>query len=316
MRIIVTCTTIPSRMPYLFDVVDSIVHQSRKPDAFYIALPRYSPKEKCLYPLLDERFSQWIESGKLQVLKCQQDYGPISKLIPALIHETDPATLIITIDDDRRYDCSMLETFEKYATRHPCAALSGAGWILGSFPCAFVSIRNHPTCVSVDSLQASDACAYRRGMFHVNDLLKLQKQFGKDGFLMDDVVVSGYLALNHIDRFVVPMKRGVSTDANFMNALSRSPGFIMSNVRLAYKFKSLGCFNRPTQFKFLLNSYAILAIIIVLGALFLLGVLFYIIFIYPCRKKKMKKMKSLYSSSSSHDTNDTPGLSDGISPAK
>jgi hypothetical protein len=37
------------------------------------------------------------------VIRSARDYGPVTKLVPALHRELDPDTLIITVDDDKVY---------------------------------------------------------------------------------------------------------------------------------------------------------------------------------------------------------------------
>ena len=89
MRVVVSMTTLPSRIGRIKPMVDSIARQSRTPDLWLLHAPLVCLKEDSAYDLPD-----WLP---MIVAQGGVDYGSATKLIPTLRSETDPDTLIITV---------------------------------------------------------------------------------------------------------------------------------------------------------------------------------------------------------------------------
>ena len=103
-RIVVTLSSFPGRLERVKETLDSLVSQSLSPSMIYLAIPksveRLSNVEFKEYPpfLLD--FEK--QHSNFKILSTI-DYGPSSKLLPALLEEKDPNTILITVDDDVVY---------------------------------------------------------------------------------------------------------------------------------------------------------------------------------------------------------------------
>ena len=111
-RTVVTLSSFYGRHASLPIVVESILRQSCVPDAIYVFLS--------VVPLIDREFrhnkSRTVgdEIGDFEqrlrglsplvrlhmITRAEDDFGPATKLLPALRLETDPATHLITVDDD------------------------------------------------------------------------------------------------------------------------------------------------------------------------------------------------------------------------
>src|SRR4051794_31051368 len=78
-RIIVSLTTIPSRMAYLDLTLRSLLVQTRAPDHIYVCLPKFSTKENCVYPDLSDELAH---HELITVIRCDKDHGPATKIIP------------------------------------------------------------------------------------------------------------------------------------------------------------------------------------------------------------------------------------------
>ena len=59
--------------------------------------------------------------------RCDRDWGPATKLVPTLLAETDPATLLVTVDDEYAYPPSLLAALVEQHLRGPHAAYGFAG---------------------------------------------------------------------------------------------------------------------------------------------------------------------------------------------
>jgi hypothetical protein len=81
----------------------------------------------------------------IEVLRSEVDYGPLTKIVPTLYKETDPETIVITVDDDKIYkpqtirsvSCSgsfFFRIFPFYSSR-----LSHFVTTIGVITCHFVS---------------------------------------------------------------------------------------------------------------------------------------------------------------------------------
>src|SRR3989344_2388349 len=97
-RIIVSFSTLPSRVYYIQEVLNNLETQTLKPDLVCINLPYFSLREKKEYNI-----PRLASTLNVIVNRCD-DYGPLTKLLPTLDRFDNPNDIIITIDDDQRYD--------------------------------------------------------------------------------------------------------------------------------------------------------------------------------------------------------------------
>ena len=186
MRVVVSLSTIPSRIKTLNTVLKSLLNQTYPIDLIYINLPYWSKREDCEYPLPD----LYNFSTQIRILRCE-DHGPITKLYPVLAEETDPETLIITVDDDCNYSTDGIETLVRWAEEFPDAAIGSAGITVGRWYNYLGYVRNTSKVTPVSILEGYSGCAYRRKFFQ-DDLIDYNDA-PKEAFYHDDFWISGYL---------------------------------------------------------------------------------------------------------------------------
>lgn len=134
-RVVVSLTTIPSRVKDLEATLVSLAAQTRKPDNIYVTVPRRSVREDKDYPIKElAGIVKKVLPGVGRVAIVDQDYGPLTKLMGPLLQESAPTTLIITVDDDQRYDPRLVETLVAGSRAHPNSAICLCGHRLGKFP--------------------------------------------------------------------------------------------------------------------------------------------------------------------------------------
>ena len=86
--------------------------------------PRYTiPESPTRYRMRGRR-------GPHRLLRTQVDWGPATKLIPTLSVETDPRTIIITVDDDLDYPSTLIEHLYRRSLQRPDAAIGMKGYWL------------------------------------------------------------------------------------------------------------------------------------------------------------------------------------------
>ena len=232
--IIVSLTTIPSRMDGLDDTLKSLLDQSRRPARIVLNVPAFSIREKKAY-VVPERLRAL---ASLEVRQCD-DVGPATKLIPTLL-AVSGETRILVVDDDRIYPPWLLARYEEAASAMPDAALTMAGWIvpadLVDRPTTVLSnlLMRPPAAIRAPRLRRAKAVDVMQGVmsylvqprfFDPAELADVSN--GPDAlFYVDDVRTS---ALCKVDKFVIP---------------APSLSFIPKRRRGLYAMTALGLINR------------------------------------------------------------------------
>jgi hypothetical protein len=261
MRVVVSLTTIPSRLPHLDKVFTFLAAQTVIPDVTYLAIPSFSKKENCKYPKLSEEVVNLGKQVNLQVLECE-DLGPITKLVPCLKEENDLDTFIITLDDDNDYHPSLLEELISKAIANPGMALGTSGRIVGHGN--YTLVKEVTRVTPVDIIQGASASLYVRKFFNLDELLNYEGA-PSGAFYHDDVWISGYLSQKGIPRMVIPTKKlptEVLEVAN-INPLSKGITFTKKLLPLLVYFKRKGAFRETNVKRTSKWTYLLLLIIVV-----------------------------------------------------
>jgi len=112
LKFVVSFTTSPTRIGKCGPMIHSILDQTRKPDLFLLNIPEQFARTGETYDV-----PKYIRKS-LTVNKVTTDYGPATKILPAVVYlqaqAFDPATTrIIYLDDDIAYPLKMIESYEK-----------------------------------------------------------------------------------------------------------------------------------------------------------------------------------------------------------
>jgi hypothetical protein len=103
--LLVSLTTLPSRLQHIKPTLDSLITQSRMPDQIFLILPERCDREPESYQI-----PAWVEDygPRLKIVRTPRDWGPGAKLIGCIPHLREPACLIVA-DDDMKYRPFFLE---------------------------------------------------------------------------------------------------------------------------------------------------------------------------------------------------------------
>ena len=120
--VVVTMTTLPSRIDRIEPTIRSLLNQTVSPAAIRLNVPAVSRREQRPYVI-----PTWL--GRLQSVTIGpcDDYGPATKLIPALAAAA-PDQRLVVVDDDRIYHRHFIEQMVRHADAHPDAVVAGSGW--------------------------------------------------------------------------------------------------------------------------------------------------------------------------------------------
>ena len=120
--VVVTLTTLPSRVNRIELTLKSLLRQTVSPRMIRLNVPRASRREQVSYDI-PPRFRAL---RSVTVVECE-DFGPSTKLIPALI-DASPDDRLLVVDDDRVYHPSLVEQMVDGSDRHPEVAVAASGW--------------------------------------------------------------------------------------------------------------------------------------------------------------------------------------------
>ena len=194
-RLVVSMSSLPSRIQNIREVIHSINQNTYVPDIIYINIPVYSKREKSHYQIPDDIKN--INNVRIHI--CKEDYGPVTKLYPTLSEEPDPETVIICVDDDKIYSNKLIESLLAGSDvyKNNCVCISGWNYInFGIIALPFINIGCSNTIRKVSILQCYNGVLYKRKFFDDN----LERYINmKSCFTTDDIMISKYLINKRID---------------------------------------------------------------------------------------------------------------------
>lgn len=122
---VVCLTTIPSRLPRLAPTLKSLLAQDLPVARIRLHLPAVSRREGCGYAVPD-----WLRAlAAVEVVEVDRDWGPATKLIPAL-EAFAPDQPLIVVDDDMLYPPTLVSGLMGHAKRRPDDAIASSGWVV------------------------------------------------------------------------------------------------------------------------------------------------------------------------------------------
>ena len=120
--LVVSLTTIPSRIGALELTLKSLLRQTARPRAIRLCVPEWSAREQCAYDV-----PAWLAGLKVvTVVRCT-DEGPATKFL-ATLRAVAADQAVVVVDDDRIYHARLLESYAALVRALPGEALGAAGW--------------------------------------------------------------------------------------------------------------------------------------------------------------------------------------------
>jgi hypothetical protein len=200
MLFVVSLTTSPSRLQHIGPTLDSLLAQTRKPDAIFVNLPDVFKRTGKPYVIPEAMKAKY--EGVVQFLQCGADLGPITKLVPTLRRYPESTDVwIMTVDDDIRYLPLTLETYVRYAQKKVGTRYA---YGLSGFTLKRNNIRAELGSKPVDVIEGYGSAMYHRSSFPGSFDAYLDVCLKEEcTFLSDDLVISNWLELMEIGRVAV-----------------------------------------------------------------------------------------------------------------
>ncbi|MBI3494032.1 MAG: glycosyltransferase family 2 protein [Acidobacteria bacterium] len=198
--LIVTLTTLPSRIERIDLTLKSLLRQRVAPAAIRLHVPRESRREGVAY-VVPERLSRL---RSLTIVRTD-DYGPATKVIPALLACARDQRLLV-VDDDRVFHPTFIEQMAAWSDQHPDAAVAGSGWdapadlidrpttlwaTLAGLAPAPIKCTRVRGCRDVDIVQGMSGYVVRPRDFDVSAIVDYSRA-PEAAFFVDDVWISAH----------------------------------------------------------------------------------------------------------------------------
>lgn len=241
-KMIFSLTTIPPRLMGLKRTIYNILQYNSLCDELYLNIPHLSLKGK-KYDLGKDYLSFLPDcmQKKVVINRCD-DLGPITKSLPTLCKVTDNNCVIVTVDDDIRFrkDASIV-LMEKHL-QHPNACISFSGFCVGTFPFNWQFIIDNKKDREVDWIQGVHCILFPRKIINTTRLIHWEPRMTRH----DDHRISSFLASEGIKRISICYNPSeyMYGDMELARtaAISGSAEFIYQNLKISYRFKSMGLY--------------------------------------------------------------------------
>ncbi|PKN20541.1 MAG: hypothetical protein CVU71_01760 [Deltaproteobacteria bacterium HGW-Deltaproteobacteria-6] len=199
----VSLSTIPGRIENIYPALNSLMDQTMPPRRICLAIPPFSIREQKAY-IIPARLAH---CPAIEIIDARKDWGPATKLIPALLHpSTRPDDIILTTDDDNIYPAQFVEAFWKYSKMLPEAALSLRGAPMSRTLRWKDCHAFKGTAISKPaSVEIITGCGgiLVKPKFFTADFFNYENAPAA-AFFVDDIWTSGNLAKRNIPRYVIP----------------------------------------------------------------------------------------------------------------
>lgn len=206
-NIVISLTTIPSRVDTsLFFALENL--KKMNADKIYIHVPKWSKREQKSYNF--NNIKNYISSkDNIIINNIDEDYGPITKLIPLLDLEKDPNLLILLVDDDCVHHTSAIDHLLNY--KHlPAYGYTSRIPVFSSTKKNYIDnlqlIKYVQNEYIVPFIETSGLAVYKRSCFPETskEFIEWTNTLPKDCFYVDDMVIGAWLSKNNIYSWIIP----------------------------------------------------------------------------------------------------------------
>lgn len=121
---VITLSTIPPRFPFVGDILQTLLRQTKRPERVVLYLPRRYRR----FPEYDGALPE-VPPG-VEIRLVDEDIGPATKVLYAAEEFRGSGLRLLYCDDDRLYQRDWAAKLLRAARRHPEAAITAGGFDL------------------------------------------------------------------------------------------------------------------------------------------------------------------------------------------
>ena len=188
-KVYITLTTSPIRLSKLTAALATLDFTYL--EKIFIVLPNQYGRDKAKYS--DKDISNISKFPKVQVIRRATDYGPISKMLPALRRIRNKKSIVISMDDDIAYPMGMVnEMIYQKVMKYPTGVLhTSPGMEIRKDMADFGKLwpEKRLRTPFTDLVEGWSAIAYSPGVTDTK-LMEKFSNLSKSCYLSDDLVIS------------------------------------------------------------------------------------------------------------------------------
>ena len=220
-KVYITLTTSPIRLSKLTAALATLDFTYL--EKIFIVLPNQYGRDKAKYS--DKDISNISKFPKVQVIRRATDYGPISKMLPALRRIRNKKSIVISMDDDIAYPMGMVnEMIYQKVMKYPTGVLhTSPGMEIRKDMADFGKLwpEKRLRTPFTDLVEGWSAIAYSPGVTDTK-LMEKFSNLSKSCYLSDDLVISYVLAARNVPKVSIynsyiyspfPYEYGTGADA-------------------------------------------------------------------------------------------------------
>lgn len=219
-RLVVSLSTIPSRIHLLQPALDSLMNQHKKPDVVYLTLPKKRKPSTPLNYTVPKFIRDFQRQGRLRILTPEWDYGSISKVFHVLREEPSDSH-IIYVDDDWIYHPTMVQVLHEKSLQYANCAIAFNGAVFRNYfrkvghtqlhknrhPILFMQTSGTPAFFGEAPIDIAQGCwgvLVKPKFFDLDALQKLLEDDLPEGVVRsDDFILSSHLEWRNVTRMLV-----------------------------------------------------------------------------------------------------------------
>ena len=211
MNIYIGITSIPIRLKYIHNTLNSLLNQTEKPTKIFVFLPNKSIRLNINYNINDIQKDKINDPNNIiQYITGISDEGPITKFYSLLDNvPKGKNNYLFLADDDVIYPKTRISNLKKHIDikSNNSYGLSGRSYIKyknGKENLLFYTIKDG--IKDVDILETFDMTAYPRDIFPDTSIefLNWLKELPKESFFVDDIILALWCKLNNSKKIILP----------------------------------------------------------------------------------------------------------------
>ena len=187
-NLIISMTTMPKRLEHK-NFQQTIAHlcaQTVRPKEIRVYIPHELKRTGERY-----RIPPWLEDTPVKIIRCV-DYGPITKILPALL-DAEPEDQFLVCDDEYRLPPNWVESYETALEKYgPDVVITGKGYSVNQLNRTYYDENTH-----VNVAQGYTTYYVKASMFDAAALLE-ESQVDNVSMMNDDIVVSYHVQKRNV----------------------------------------------------------------------------------------------------------------------